>query len=521
MKIRILVLCIFAAIVASAQTTVPTQLNVFKNGTYFIMREGSASISNYEASVMVPPGPLLSTYWISTTKDVKIEQIRIVNDTLKNNRNFFSYNELLKANVGKKLRVVYMLDEKNIRELSGTLSDFNTSASTLKVKGSDNRTTFISSSFIKEISFDENPIEKAEVDSIVRRGFVTFNKQSGSVPVRVSYMQSGIQWTPCYNIKILNDKEVQLELKATVENNMEDDIKNTDLVLTVGSPNFFYGTQLDPIATSYLTGQGWGAGGTAYNQFSNARFDNYQVQTDDMTMSESTAGGVDYNNYYNYNTGGEKSNDLYFYKCGKVTLPKNTKTSVMIFSQNTTYKDIYEVSIGDLVNYQGNRYVMDTEKNRQTVFHSLRLTNATTQPFTTGPVFVLDENLMPLAQDQLKYTPVKGETSVQLARSSDIVVTYTEEEQSRTDNYTTINRTKYAKVVIKGEIKIENLQEKVINLKVDKTIYAAVTESSDAGVSKKTGSYYGVNPLSEIKWDLSIKGGEKKVLTYTYEVLVP
>ncbi|MPM32448.1 hypothetical protein SDC9_79010 [bioreactor metagenome] len=145
----------------------------------------------------------------------------------------------------------------------------------------------------------------------------------------------------------------------------------------------------------------------------------------------------------------------------------------------------------------------------------------TTQPFTTGPVFVLDENLMPLAQDQLKYTPVKGETSVQLARSSDIVVKYSEEEVSRTDSYTTINRTRYAKVVIKGEISIENLQDKAINLKMDKTIYAAITDVSDAGVSKKTGSYYGVNPLSEVKWDLSIKGGEKKVVTYSYEVLVP
>ncbi|NCC74754.1 MAG: hypothetical protein EOM06_15365, partial [Sphingobacteriia bacterium] len=54
MKTILFVLSVFAVFVATAQITVPTQLNVFKNGTYFIMREGSASISNYEASVMVP-----------------------------------------------------------------------------------------------------------------------------------------------------------------------------------------------------------------------------------------------------------------------------------------------------------------------------------------------------------------------------------------------------------------------------------------------------------------------------------
>ena len=519
MKIIILVLSLFVVQLAFAQNTVPVQLNIFKNGTYFIMREGSANITNYEAPVMAPTSPLLSTYWLSTTKDAKVEQIRFVYDTLKNKRSFASYPDLLKANTGKKVKVAYMIDDKNIRELSGILGDYNTKSLMMKIKTNDNKTTYLYSSQIKELTFEETPIEKIEVDSVVRRGFVKFSKQTGSVPVRISYMQSGIQWTPCYNIKILNDKEVQLELKATIENNMEADIVNTDLVLTVGSPNFFYGAQLDPIATSYLSNNvtyGWG--GAALGQFSNARFDNYQVLAEDV--SSSSGNTVDFNNYYNYNTGGEKSNDLYFYKSGKVTLPINSKTSVMIFSQNTTYKDIYEVSIGDLVNYQGNRYIMDTDKNRQTVFHSLRLTNMTEQPFTTGPVFVLDQNLMPLAQDQLKYTPVKGETSVQLARSSDVVVTYTEEEQSRTDNFTTINKTRYAKVIIKGEINIENLQDKSINLKIDKSIYAAVTECSDAGIFKKAGSYYGVNPLTNIKWDLNLKGGEKKKVTYSYEVLV-
>ncbi len=512
---------LFICVVASmyAQSTTPTQLNVFKNGTYFLIREGNANINNYEASIMVPPAPLLSTFWLATSKDVKVEQIRFINDTLKNKKAFSSYIDLLKVNEGKKIRMSYLIDAENVRDISGTLLGYNPLAGICKIKGADNRTTYIYAGNIKELSFDETPVEKLEVDSVVRRGFVRFNKASGQIPVRISYMQSGIQWTPCYNIKILNDKEVQLELKATIENNMESDIVNTDLVLTVGSPNFYYGTQLDPIAVSYLAGMyGYGAGG-GFNAFSNARYDNYQMQADESSLSQ--VGALDYGNYYTYNTEGEKSNDLYFYKCGKVTLPINSKTSVMIFSQNTTYKDIYEVSIGDLVNYQGNRYVMDTEKNRQTVYHSLRITNATTQPFTTGPVFVLDENLMPLAQDQLKYTPVKGETSVQLARSSDVVVTYTEEETSRTDNFSIINKSRYAKVVIKGEISIENLQEKVINLKVDKSIYAAATEASDAGVIKKTGSYYGVNPLTNIKWDLSIKGGEKKKLTYTYEVLVP
>lgn len=496
----------------------PTEINIFKNGTYFIIRDGNVNISAGKAAIKVPPSPLLSTFWLTTTKDVKIERILFADDTLQSNRSASSMWELLKINTGKKIKLVYSYDEKNIREISGTLMAFNPISYMIKIKTADNKITFLSSSSIKELIFEETPNEINKTDSIVRKGHITFNKASGSVPLRLSYMQSGIQWTPLYNIKILNDKELQLELKATVENYMETDLTGVDLVLTVGSPNFYYGAQLDPIANSFMSSLGLisSMNGVAGGTFATQRFDNYQV----MAEESSADGDVNYNQYYNYNSDGEKSNDLYYYKLGKVDLPYNTKTTLMVFSQNVPYEDIYEVSITDAVNYQGYHYVQQTDNVRFDVFHSLKLTNSSTQPFTTGPVFVLDENLMPLAQDQLKYTAIKGQVSVQLARSPDVVVKYSEEETDRTDNYTTINRTRYTKVTVKGEINIENLQEKEIVLNVDKVIYANVVSVSDGGKFKKIGVYYGVNPASQVKWEIPLKAGEKKTLTYTYEVLI-
>jgi hypothetical protein len=167
MKIKFLVLSLLAVQAIFAQNTVPVQLNIFKNGTYFVMREGNANITNYEAPVMAPAAPLLSTYWLSTTKDTKVEQIRFVYDTLKNKRSFASYPDLLKANTGKKIRVAYSIDDKNIRELAGTLGDFNTASQMLKIKTTDNKTTFLYSSQIKELTFDEAPIEKVEVDKSI------------------------------------------------------------------------------------------------------------------------------------------------------------------------------------------------------------------------------------------------------------------------------------------------------------------------------------------------------------------
>lgn len=513
MKTSVFVLLLLAIQFSFAQNPLkPVQLNIFKNGTYFLVREGSVPVKNNEASIHVPQSPMLSTFWLTTEKSVNIEQIRFFSDTLKKKRDILGIPELLKYNIGKQLKFTYLFDDKNLRTVSGKLLSYNITSGLMNIEKNDKSYLLISSSYIKEIQFSQKPTLFLEADSVVRRGFVRFSKISGAIPLRMSYMQSGIQWTPTYNIKVLDDKELQLELKATVENYKEEDIKNTELVLTVGSPNFFYGAQLDPIATSYLS--------TASSMFDQKgqtyMFDNFQT----IANESSTGSPYDYNENYNYNTQGTKSNDLYFYKCGMVNLPKNSKSTIMIFAKNIPYNDIYEVNISDGVNYQSNRYVAQTDNNRQTVFHSLRITNTTNQPFTTGPVFVLDQNLMPLAQDKLKYTAVNSEVSIQLARSSDVIVKYTEEEIVRQDNYKTINKHRYAKVTIKGNISIENLQAKDINLKIDKTIHASISECSDSGDFKKIGSYYGVNPVSKIKWDLKIKGGAKKVISYTYDVLI-
>jgi len=516
MKTTVFLSFVLATIILSAQNPLkPVELNIFKNGTYFIQREGEVSVKNNEASIQVPPTPLLSTFWLTTEKGVKIDRIRFFTDTLKKERLVSGFPELLKQNIGKTIKLNYMFNSEEVRTVSGTLVSYDMRSGLLNVQKTDGGFLVLNASYIKELLFTQVPDMTLKADSVVRRGFVRMNKTAGTVSMRMTYMQTGIQWTPLYNIKVLNDNELQLELKATVENFMEDDIKNTNLVLTVGSPNFYYGTQLDPIATSYLSSSAsplvFGNANAIYSNY-----DNFQMLTESSTGS----GYVDFDNYSNYNTTGTKSNDLYFYKCGAVDLPKNSKTTVMIFSKNVPYKDIYEVSISDGVNYQSNRYVVQTDNSRQDVYHSYRITNTSNQPFTTGPVFVLDENLMPLAQDELKYTAVNGENSIQLARSSDVIVKYIEEEIAREEDYKTINKRKYTKVTIKGEITIENLQAKNINLKVDKTVNADIIKGSDNGLFKKIGSNYGVNPVSLIKWDLNIKAGEKKTLSYTYEVLI-
>ncbi len=410
------------------------------------------------------------------------------------------------------------MDEKSIKELAGTLQMYLPETDLIKLKGSDGRTYFINASNVKEFSLDDKSNDYLSKDSLTRLAEIEFSKKTDETRLRMVYMQTGIQWMPSYFIKIQDDKELIIELKALVENYSEN-IEDADLTLTVGNPQFYWGNMTDPISLDYLSNifdqKSANLGGLSY-QFQNYNF----TPAQDMSVAQMPLRTPAFEESSIYSTEGEKTNDLFMYTLGKVSLLKDTKTSFEIFSQKVNYKDVYEVNINDVVNYSTNKYIANDPEARQDVFHSLRLTNKTNNPFTTAPAFVLNEKQQPLAQDIIKYTSVGSDVSIQLSKAADVIVKNQEEEIKKVENFKKVGRNYYNKVSIKGTISISNLQKKSIDLRVKKSLMAEVIEASDNGKSKKSGKYYSLNPYSDINWEIPIKENEKKVITYQYDVLV-
>ncbi len=512
----LIAICIGFSVFAQ-QNLSPTQINVFKNGTYYIVKEGNIDVKNNKADLLVPVQPLLGTYWISTAKEVKLNKILFQTDTIKKMKPVTNISDLLYANKNKKVQITYLLDDKNTREISGTLSDYNKATYLAKIKTNDNKTTYLQTTNIIEFVIEDNPVEKTSVDSLARFAKLEFNKANDNVKLKLIYMQTGIQWIPSYIIKVINEKELQLEMKALVENYAET-IDNADLTLTVGNPQFFYGRQADPLSFNYLSD-------IFKTSTLTSSFDKnvqYQMYSNMNNISGYTSNIANepVSDFSEFTTEGEKTNDLYMYKIGKVNMPKNSKSTFPVFSANYAYKDVYEVTIQDEINYAYNKYIGGDPEKRYDVFHSFKITNSGANPFTTAPVFVLNENLQPLAQDQLKYTAIGADVSVQLSKAGDVTVKNTEEEIEKTDNVKKIGKIYYSKVKIKGTIQISNLQNKKIQLNVTKNITADVHLASDDGKITKSGKYYGLNPYSEINWELPLTANEKKTITYQYEVYV-
>jgi len=511
-------LCVFFILFcfsSFAQTKMQTtSINVFKNGTYFVVKEGKINAPNAKTDLLVAGNPLLGTFWFTTAKDYKINQVVFVTDTVRKNKTAVDLNDLLLANTGKKIKISYTKSEKEIGTFNGVLMHFNKQSDLIKIKSANNQALYIERSKIIEFIVEESSTEQFQADSLARLAKITFNKSLSNAPLKLTYVNTGINWIPSYSIKIINDKQLQLELKALVENYGEE-ITDAELTLTVGAPNFRFGSQTDPLAINAISGIGSYALRATANtyMFQNA---SPAPARGNVVMDLEEA----YVDYSQFDATGQKSNDLYFYQLGKVNMPMSSKSTFPIFSSNINYEDLYEVTLNDYVAYASNRQIYNQNEQKFDVYHALRITNNYTTPLTTAPVFIQDENLNPLAQDQLNYTPVGGKAKIQLAKAIDIVVSNTEEEIEKVERAKKVNNTFYSKVTIKGTIKIENLQGKVIQLNTTKNINGTITKVSEGGKMTKPGKYAGVNSTTNAEWDLKIGAGESKLLTYEYEVYV-
>jgi hypothetical protein len=529
------------------------QLNVFKNGTYFVVKEGTVAPKDKIWTMELNINPLLATFWMTGTKESEIDRIDFMYDSIPNKHVFTSYSELMKANKGKTVTLSYVpgynaynpvsyewnyydyqrptTNEKPIA-LTGIIEYYYTATNMVKLKLASGEYKLLNANSVVDLSFKDAPKETVDYDSLARVAKVTFKNSGAKMPLKLSYMQSGINWSPSYNIKLIDDKTLQLEMKALVENFAET-MKDVDLILTIGAMNFKYGTQTDALAQMYNTISAVSAVGSTYNWnygsgLANAQSVGYAAPSAyNLSVTDANASYdygdepvYDYTNYSTYAVAGDKSNDLFSYKLGKTTLEYGVKSSFSMFSKNVPYEEVYEATLWDQINYAATYQVTNREDQVIPVYHSFKIKNETDVPFTTAPVFVQDEKLQPLAQDEIKYTPVGSDVKIQIAQSPDVKINNTEEEKSSEDRSKKYNNYYYKKVTIKGTIKVENLQSKAIKLDVTKNINGNISIASDEGKIKKTGVYTGINPQSNTEWEVKLGANQKKEITYEYEVYI-
>ena len=160
------------------------------------------------------------------------------------------------------------------------------------------------------------------------------------------------------------------------------------------------------------------------------------------------------------------------------------------------------------------------QQTTNVVWHSVRLKNGSGFPWTSAPAMVIS-GTKALSQDTLLYTPKGASTNLKMTIATDVRTDKKELEVDRQPKALYRNGIEFEAVTVEGTLKVKSYKSKEIALKIYRSLVGEVISATEAGKTEKLGEgVRGVNPTSRLTWDVKLKPGEEKVITYRYKILV-
>lgn len=529
----------------------------FKNGLGFVYRSGKADLKGGWTALEELPAASLGMLWIGTTNPAaRVEEVVSYKNKIEKEADALNIGQLLSANIGKPVTIICtnlgtantgpavikgtILSVPEDRQLDSSMSARGYSYTEVQnqivlIKSENGEIMAINKADVRSVQFPSDAILKTKTSREVSSAKIRVGGNQKSAEVTLAYMEKGINWSPSYMINIKDSKMADITLEAVLANDVED-IENADVSFVVGYPNFLYSDIFSPLIV----------------QQSVASF--MQALRDGRSSSNSNGGygfsgnmsqSIAYNNVFAYDSfaprgapsrwspdsayasgqsmPGESNEDLYFYKQQKVTLKKGDRARYTVFTNPVPYEHIYTWEVPDNATVDDRGYYRDsssndrsTEDKSEQVWHSLRLENTTSQPWTSAPAFTVNDS-MPMAQDILKYAPPKAKTTLKLTLATDVRAEQVQIESSRKK----ADVDYFDQITVDGKLTIRNMKQNAIKISVKKQLTGDVLETNENGKATKTAKKLNsVNPNSEIQWEIDMAPGAEKTLTYKYNILM-
>ena len=216
---------------------------------------------------------------------------------------------------------------------------------------------------------------------------------------------------------------------------------------------------------------------------------------------------------------GLTAEDLFFYRQPNVRLAPGERGYYILFAAQAEYRHVYELDLPDTI--QDTRYVgIQPGQEVRDVWHSLKFKNTSKQPFTTGAATVMKDGEI-LGQDMMMYTSVEAEATVRITKALDVRVDDDEEEVERQREFLKIRSGHYDLVTLKGTVQIANRKSEAVTLEISKTLTGEVKQAdATPKITSLAKGLRAVNPRQRLEWKIELKPGEKRTLSYTYNVYI-
>ncbi|QQE11107.1 hypothetical protein JD969_16630 [Planctomycetota bacterium] len=346
--------------------------------------------------------------------------------------------------------------------------------------------------------------------------------------VQSSFLANGISWNPSYLIDIsdLADdyEKASISAKALIVNDLID-LDDVTAELISGYPHIEY--QATSSAMSQIPLQ------QMLNQLI-ARHDQNQNQrysrNDMMMMNQAMS--FDLNDSLQpiatmpqVPTDGEMIDDLYFYQIQNVKLKKGQRGYYPLFANTIPTKTLYTWDVTNTFNPNEYRDYYNDQQDpeiKQTVWHSLELTNTTNQPWTTASAMTI-KNKRILGQDTIKYTPIGSSTKLKITQALSIKANDKEIMKHRRRNAASFYGRTYDKLEMQGTLELVNYKNHTVTIEITKSVRGQeVSADLEPTITKLPVQYYSVNDRVNLKWTITLKPGKENTqkINYTYSTYI-
>jgi hypothetical protein len=217
---------------------------------------------------------------------------------------------------------------------------------------------------------------------------------------------------------------------------------------------------------------------------------------------------------------GQQVEDLFFYKQPDLTLKKGERSYIVLFDMEAPYQDLYTWDQVDST--RNNVEYQPVPEGPGDVWHELTFTNTSGQPFTTAVATTMRDGEV-IGQDTMHYVSPKAKAELRITKALDIRAEAAEEEVTRQREALkrTPNSSAYDEVTLKGTLAITNSKSQEVKLRIRKDFTGELVSSDDNPESTKTvKGLIQINPTGRLVWNLTLKPGEKRKITYTYKLYV-
>jgi hypothetical protein len=525
---------------------------VFKNGYAFTYREGEAQPQNGWVYTNNTPIGVLGTIWgYSGSPNVRVMQLLASETEKRETERVTDIAEILLANEGARIRFVDIYNTNKIYE--GTYEiisrnrnfaspvprvdiytdEYREEQVTIGLK-TETGLMFFSAAAIRNIEIVGQPkMEKIKLSKENRLALKVEGAKDGErINLGVAALERGIRWIPAYRVEVKGSpvKEAKLELEAMLINELTD-LKNSEVFFVVGVPHFLFQEQMSPLSmnTAFAGVSSYFSAGTRGNRrdtYSNAIMTQSSYVVDGQESNEidatPTVSGEEQANTFS-------AEQLFLYQATDITLKKNERASLRLFSLTVPASEVFEWTLNDAPNttqryldYSGNSNSTPLLQDLSSkVWYALRLKNQTGMPWTTAPALSFRE-WKPMGQDMLSFTPVGGDNILRITPATEVIGTHTLVEKSRTQAQMRYGGSDYTfdLITVEGTIKLKNIKKEAVEVVLTRNLIGDVVSATDEGkISREGLNLQAVNPNSVVKWNLSLPSGVKEI-KYTYKIYV-